>query len=61
MSKANMFERLVKIYIVVREYDYEGSEIQGVFASRKKAEKFVNTFERTQVAKSIVVEWDVKY
>jgi len=58
MSKLNSLKR--KIYLVVREYDCEGSEVQGVFVSKKKAEKFSSTFEDTLVAHSRVEEWEIQ-
>lgn len=50
----------MKVYVVLRGEEYEGSEIQGIFFTREKAEKCVqSTIEKiTSFAPSHYQNWE---
>lgn len=51
----------MKIYIVFKDVEWEGSEVKGVFSTREKAEAFAPTVELLCADMSTVIEeWEVQ-
>jgi hypothetical protein len=51
---------LVRCWIVLREYDYEGKEVVAVFSAEMAANEFCEKQERTCISRCIVEEWQIQ-
>jgi len=49
----------MKVYVVQMDYDYEGSELRGVFSTEEKAMAFLETLGSGVCYGPDVEEWEV--
>ena len=48
----------MKVYVVVA-YDFEETEVQGVFATKKKAEQAVEEWKKQDILNEVEWEYDI--
>lgn len=59
--KGRSMNALVRCWVVLRNYDYEGQEIQAVFDNEAAAKEFCEAQEKTVICHSSVEEWPVRH